>query len=133
MTWLERVRQKNFAPHTLGTDKTAKSYEAGQKNFAPYESATDKTDKRHNEDGCVSFGSPEVVAGKVFTEPVEAIIVAYQRCSLDYGLPDGTYTPGELHRARLLVKPGAVLSYRLRWPGGTPQPITGREPIKKGW
>jgi hypothetical protein len=37
MTWLERVRQKNLAPYTSGTDKTAKSVIAedgdGRKNL----------------------------------------------------------------------------------------------------
>jgi hypothetical protein len=53
----------------------------------------------------------------------EIIIVTYQRIWFDYDLRDGSYTPAELQEAKLLVKPGAVLRYRLRWPGGTPQPI----------
>jgi hypothetical protein len=53
----------------------------------------------------------------------EIIMVTYQRIWFDYNLRDGSYTPAELQEAKLLVKPGAVLRYRLRWPGGTPQPI----------
>jgi hypothetical protein len=53
----------------------------------------------------------------------EVIIVAYQQFSADYDLPDGTYTPDELRRSKLLIKPGMVMRYRLQWPGGTPQPI----------
>jgi hypothetical protein len=63
------------------------------------------------------------------TELSEVLIVAYQRFWLDYDLPDGTYTPEELRRARLLVKPGPVLRYRLRWPGGRPQPLAAQELI----
>jgi hypothetical protein len=53
----------------------------------------------------------------------ESIIVSYQRFWFDYDLRDGTYTPAELQRAKLLVKRGPVLRYQLRWPGGRPQPI----------
>jgi hypothetical protein len=53
----------------------------------------------------------------------EVIIVAYQQFSVDYDLPDGTYTPDELRRSKLLINPGMVMRYRLQWPGGTPQPI----------
>ena len=55
----------------------------------------------------------------------EEIIVTYQQFSVDYDLPDGTYTPDELRRSKLLIKPGMVMRYRLQWPGGTPQPIDG--------
>jgi hypothetical protein len=53
----------------------------------------------------------------------EIITVTYQRIWFDYDLRDGSYTPAELQEAKLLVKPGAVSRYRLRWPGGRPQPI----------
>jgi hypothetical protein len=102
MTWLERVRQKNLTPHSRGTDKTAKS---------------------QDRETFVSFGTSGVNGHEVFTETREVIIVAYQRFWLDYDLADGTYTPQELKKSRLLVKPGPVLRYRLRWPGGTPQPM----------
>ena len=75
----------------------------------------------------VSFVSSSGEGCTVFAEPVETIIVGYQRFSLDYDLPDGTYTPQELQRAKLLVKPGGVFRYRLRWPAGRPQPIADQD------
>jgi hypothetical protein len=107
MTWLERVRQKNFTPNTLGSDKSDESL---------YGSTS------------VTFGTAATKDGEVFVEapqwqPSATIIVTYQRIWFDYDLRDGTYTPAELQQAKLLVKRGPVLRYRLRWPGGTPQPI----------
>jgi hypothetical protein len=123
MTWLERVRQKNLTPHSRGTAKTDKSGEADPKNLPPYESGTAKTDKSQDRETLVSFGTPGVDGHQVFTEMSEVIIVAYQRFWLDYDLPDGTYTTKALRQAKMLVKPGPVLRYRLRWPGGIPQPM----------
>ena len=54
----------------------------------------------------------------------EVFTVEYQRCWVDYDLPDGTYTPEALRQAKMLVKQGPVLRYRLHWPGGIPQPMT---------
>jgi hypothetical protein len=123
MTWLERVRQKNFVPHTRSTDKTDESLESDDhKKLLPYESGTDKTDKSPGEETFVSFGSAGGEGYAFFIEPVQVIVVAYQRFSLDYDLPDGTYTPKQLRQAKLLVKPGMVLRYRLQWPGGVTQP-----------
>jgi hypothetical protein len=127
MTWLERVRQKNLAPHTRPTDTTDKSDGAEQKNLEPYNYGTDKTDKSLGVETSVSFGSPPPMGYEVFAEPVETLLVTYQRFSLDYDLRDGTYTPDELRLATLLVKPGPELRYRLRWPGGTPRPMAQRE------
>jgi hypothetical protein len=56
-------------------------------------------------------------------EPGDLLEIIYQRIWFDYDLRDGTYTPDELQHARLLVKQGAVLRYRLQWPGGIPQPV----------
>jgi hypothetical protein len=128
MTWLEHVRQKNFAPYTNGSDKSAKSHESDQKNFAPYKSGSAKSDKSQDEASSVTFGTASPEGLQVFAEVREAIIVAYQRFSLDYDLPDGTYTPEDMQRARLRVTPGPVLRYRLRWPGGSPQPLAAQEP-----
>jgi hypothetical protein len=80
----------------------------------------------------VTSGTPsptvfEVLSTSGTALPSEVIIVAYQRFSFDYDLPDGSYTPHDLRQAKLLVKPGPVLRYRLYWPGGTPQPITSRQ------
>jgi hypothetical protein len=66
--------------------------------------------------------TPRTQTGEPHDSP-EIIMVTYQRIWFDYDLRDGTYTPAELQQAKLLVKRGAVLRYRLRWPGGTPQPI----------
>jgi hypothetical protein len=122
MTWLERVRLKNLPPTTLDSDKSAKSYNEALKNLSPYESGSDKSVKRHDEESSGTFVTTEVVGHEVFMGPVQVIIVAYQRFSLDYDLPDGTYTPKQLRQAELLVKPGLVLRYRLLWPGGATHP-----------
>jgi hypothetical protein len=116
MKWLERVRQKNFAPSKDGSAISAKCQEGDLKNLLPYELGSDTSAKSHQEDSSVTLGTPEVVGREVF-------IVTYQRFWLDYDLRDGTYTPTELQQAKLLVKHGPVLRYRLHWPGGIPQPI----------
>jgi hypothetical protein len=128
MTWLERVRHKNFAPYTLGSDKSAKRTEGEQKNLEHYEAGGAKSDKSLNGPASVTFDTSGTKDSEVFVEAPqqrapEAIIVAYQRIWFDYDLRDGTYTPAELQEAKLLVKRGPVLRYRLRWPGGTPQPM----------
>jgi hypothetical protein len=127
MTRLERVRQKNFTPDTLGSDKSAKSHEDDRKNFEPYESGSDISAKSQRQPPSVTFGTDEPIGREVFVEAPqrqpEAIIVAYQRIWFDYDLRDGTYTPADLQHAKLLVKQGPVLRYRLHWPDGTPQPI----------
>jgi hypothetical protein len=127
MTWLERVRQKNFTPYTLGSDKSAKNTEGDQQNLAHYTSGSDKSDESLNGATSVAFGIAGTKDSEVFVEAPqrqpEAITVAYQRIWFVYDLGDGTYTPAELQQAKLLVKRGPVLRYRLRWPGGTPQPI----------
>jgi hypothetical protein len=103
--------------------------EDAPKNLPPDESGRDKSAESQHEDRFVACGTPGVVGREVFGEmarvaaPSEAIIVDYQRFSLGYDLRDGTYTPEELRRVKLLVNPGPVLRYRLRWPGGAPQPM----------
>ena len=107
MTWLERVRQKNFTPYTSGSDKSDESLNG-------WTSVTFVT---------AGTKDSEVLVEAPQRRAPEAIIVAYQRIWFDYDLRDGTYTPAELQQAKLLVKRGPVLRYRLQWPGGTPQPI----------
>jgi hypothetical protein len=75
----------------------------------------------------VASGTPKQDGHKVSIEDsppsaTEVIIVAYQQLSVDYDLPDGTYTPDELRRSKLLMKPGMVMRYRLQWPNSIPQP-----------
>jgi hypothetical protein len=75
----------------------------------------------------VACGTPKQDGRRVSMEnsppsATEVIIVAYQQFSVDYDLPDGTYTPDELRRSKLLIKPGMVMRYRLQWPNGIPQP-----------
>ena len=75
----------------------------------------------------VASSTPKQDGHKVSTEDsppsaTEVIIVAYQQFSVDYDLPDGTYTPDELRRSKLLIKPGMVMRYQLQWPDGVPQP-----------
>lgn len=75
----------------------------------------------------VACGTPKQDAPRVSMEnsppsATEGIIVIYQQFSVDYDLPDGTYTPDELRRSKLLIKPGMVMRYRLQWPNGIAQP-----------
>ena len=127
MTWLDRVRQKNFAPIIRDSDTSAKSQEADYKNFHPYELASAESAKSQQADNSVTFGTPLGVGQEDFAAQTQVMIIAYQRFWLDYDLRDGTYTPAELQQAKLLVKRGPVLRYRLHWPGGTPQPIDGAD------
>ena len=132
MTWLERVRHKNFSPDTSASAKSAKSLEGDHRNLEAYESSSDKSAKSHDGPTSVTFGTPEGLPREVSalltpTLPCEAITVAHQRIFFDFDVPDGTYTPQELQRAKLVIKRGPVLRYRLHWPGDIPQPIVGRE------
>jgi hypothetical protein len=75
----------------------------------------------------VACGTPKQDGPRVSMEnsppsATEVIIVAYQQFSVDYDLPDGTYTPDELRRSKLQIKPGMVMRYRLQWPNGIAQP-----------
>jgi hypothetical protein len=54
-----------------------------------------------------------IAASNPLTAP-EVIHVSYQRIFYDWELPDGTYTPEQLRKANLVVKPwGPVQSYTL--------------------
>jgi hypothetical protein len=116
-SWLERLRQKNL--HTVDTagTKVPKAEETTpSKKIVDGREAGDKSAESTT---FVPSGTPISTVCEVFSTPVpaspsEVIIVAYQRFSLDYDLPDGTYTPEEMRRDKLLVKPGPVLRYRLR-------------------
>jgi hypothetical protein len=106
-SWIERLRQKKSLYSPEQGDKSAKS------------------------EASVTSGTPSSVVSEVFVTSAqpfvpEVMIVQYQRFFWDYDLPDGTYTPEELRRARIVVKPGPELRYRLRWPRSTPHPITDR-------
>ena len=123
MSWLDRVRQKNFAPYHDDSDKSDKTPEGDFKNSVACNFSSAKSAKSQHAESSVTFGTAGLVEREVFTEPctpsvVEVFIVAYQRFSIDYDLPDGTYTPLQLRQAKLLVKPGPVLRQTLRWSGG---------------
>jgi hypothetical protein len=46
-----------------------------------------------------------------------SLTVPYQRIWYDFGVADGAYTPGELRRAKKVVRPwGPVTYYTLQWP-----------------
>ena len=116
MSWLARVRHKHVTPPDRGRAKSAKSLEEALENVAPHESGRATRATSEGGERSVTAGAAERVRSDVW-------IVAYQRFSVDYDLPDGTYTPAELRQAKLLVKPGPVLRQRVRWPGGRVQPI----------
>jgi hypothetical protein len=136
MSWLERVRQKNYTPPTHGSDKSAKSTEEDQKKFIPLPHGSDKSDKSREVNTSVTFGTGLGEGHEVFSEPdhqlTEVVTVTYQKLSYDWAIADGTYTPEQLRRARKVVKPGPELWYRLRWPGGTPEPITDNARAERG-
>ena len=49
----------------------------------------------------------------------EEIRVSYQRIYFDWNLADGTYTPEQLRKTKLVVKPwGEMRTYPLVWTGG---------------
>jgi hypothetical protein len=59
-------------------------------------------------------GTTAVVSSSLLNPP-EVIDVSYQRISYDWDLADGAYTPEQLRKAKMSVKPwGAVQSFRLR-------------------
>lgn len=128
-SWIERLRQKKSPYSPEQGAKSAKSIDQdAPKNSMDYRNEGAKSDKMV---ASGTFGTPPSAVSEVFAELAqpsvpEVLIVQYQRFSWDYDLPDGTYTPEELRRARIVVKPGPELRYRLRWPGGIPQPITDR-------
>jgi hypothetical protein len=125
-SWIERLRQKKSPEGRNGRDERAESGDKTlTKNFVDGIEAGDKSDKS---EASVTFGTisstvPEVLAKTTQPLTSEVMVIEYQRFWRDYDLPDGTYTPQELKQSRLLVKHGPVLRYRLRWPGGRPQPI----------
>jgi hypothetical protein len=128
MRWLDRVRQKTFAPDHNGSAKRDKTPEEDLKNSVACNFSSAKSAKSPHGESSVTFDTAGLVGCDVCTEAcppsrVEVFMVAYQRFSIDYDLPDGTYTPSQLRQAKLLVKPGPVLRQTLRWPGGHAEPI----------
>jgi hypothetical protein len=116
-SWLERLRQKNrYTVETAVTKMPQEEETTASKKFVDGREAVDKSAESAT---FVTSGTPDSTGSEVFPTPApsassEVIIVVYQRFSLDYDLPDGTYTPEEMRRAKLLVKPGPLLRYRLR-------------------
>jgi hypothetical protein len=112
--WIERLRQKKSLDGRNHRDESAKSVDVDAlKNFEDGGNHRDKSVK-----------SPSFVTSDTMVSTVsEVFVVEYQRFWLDYDLPDGSYTPTELQKAKLIVQQGQVFRYRLRWPGGAPQPL----------
>jgi hypothetical protein len=129
-SWIERLRHKKSPYGRNSRDTSAESGEPTlPKNFIDGRSAGDTSAESRT---IVTSGTLSPTVSEGFSTPApsassEVIIVVYQRFSFDYDLPDGSYTPHDLRRATLLVKPGPVWRYRLYWPGGIPQPITSRQ------
>ena len=104
MAWLERVRQKKYTHDTPGSDKSAKSGEVATS---------------------VTFGTGLGIGPEVFSEPPyttpEVIAVAYQKISYDWAIADGTYTPQQLRKAKVVVKPwGDEQTCLLTWGASVP-------------
>jgi hypothetical protein len=108
MSWLERVRQKNYTPDTHGSDKSAKSAEEDQKNFIPLPHGSDRSAKSREVTTSVTFAAglgegPETFSDLSHT-PTEVTTVTYQKISYDWAIADGTYTPQQLRKANVVVK-----------------------------
>jgi hypothetical protein len=116
MTWLDRLRQKNQKPSGPELTKLTKPQNGGVLSVRPEVLSVLSVRTPMHEKFFSDGGDSSVV---------EVLMVAYQRLSVDYDLPDGTYTPEQLQQARLRIIRGPILHYRLHWPGGTPQPIAG--------
>jgi hypothetical protein len=57
---------------------------------------------------------PEASSAPLAEHRPEIIHVPYQRIFFDWDLADGTYTPEQLRKAKMVVKPwGAVQTYAL--------------------
>jgi hypothetical protein len=106
MKWLERVREKNSLPTPLPLTKLTKVSAALTE--LPF----------------VSFVSASPGGSEVFADPqAEVIKVPYQRIFSDWDLADGTYTPEQLRKAKMVVKPwGPVQSYTLTASGAVELP-----------
>jgi hypothetical protein len=108
MTWLDRVRRKNFTPYGSGSDKNAKSAEGDQKNLIPLPHGSDTSAKSHESTTSVTFVTASGEGCEVFAEPLprapEVVRVTYQRIFFDWAIADGTYTPQQLRKAKVVVK-----------------------------
>jgi hypothetical protein len=108
MSWLERVRQKNYTPLTYGSDKSAKSAEEDLKNLILLPHGSDKSDKSREVTTSVTFGTASGEVDEVFSETnhlsSEVVTVAYQKISYDWAIADGVYTPQQLRKAKVVVK-----------------------------
>jgi hypothetical protein len=108
-TWLERLRQKNVEDRDPGSAKSAKIEDEQTSVTCGTESATDLLD----------FCDPKIVQGRrecsaKSAKSGEVLTVPYQRIWFDYDIPDRTYTPEQLRKARKWVYPwGKVACYLL--------------------
>jgi len=76
-------------------------------------------------DSTWSEGEPASEAVPTVTEPdhpsTEVVTVAYQKISYDWAIADGTYTPQQLRKAKVVVKAwGTEQTYPLTWSPSTP-------------
>jgi hypothetical protein len=126
MKWLDRLRQKNREPLPAEVPKVPK---APDKFSIPLPAAVPKVPKAPS----VTFGTPSGVGCEILKDrdevslprpqergnTQEEIRVSYQRIYFDWNLADGTYTPEQLRKTKLVVKPwGEMRTYPLVWTGG---------------
>jgi len=114
MKWLERVREKNSHPIPLPLTKLTKgSSVSGAETF-------------------VSFVSASPGGSEVFVDPqVEVVKVPFQSIFYDWDLADGTYTPEQLRKAKLRVKPWEpVQQYTLTMTPWALRQVTAQAPRK---
>jgi hypothetical protein len=151
MKWLDRLRARTATPTGDALTKLTKVPDAGAVGLPPggaLVGSARQDPSFETQGGAVPTGHVPATraaataairgnAGRGGTPfaalPHGSLRVFYQRFSVDYAVADGEYTPRQLRRTKMVVKPwGPVLAYRLRYPAadaGRLHPRPGSAPM----